>query len=229
VYAYDNERAILDDEKNGVPLSDVWDIPYLNPKARERVGYPTQKPILLLERVITIATDPGDVVLDPFCGSGTTLVAAKLTGRNSIGIDTSNDAVELTEARLEEPIKSKSQLIEKGRDSYLNADKEALNLLQELDVTPVHRNKGIDAILKRQCKGTPVLLRVQKRGEPLTDAAKLLSRATEKKGGFKSILVRTEQYSLFSSETIPENVLVADSTAFAIEKLLGNELTDEDI
>lgn len=236
VYAHDNDKVILDDEKDGVPLSDVWDIPYLNPKARERVGYPTQKPILLLERVITIATDPGDVVLDPFCGSGTTLVAAKLTGRNSIGMDTSNDAVELTRARLEEPLKSRSQLIEKGRNSYLNADKESLNLLQELDIIPVHRNKSIDAILKRQYKGTPVLLRVQKRGESLTEAAKLLSKATEKKGGFKSILVRTEQYSLFSSEAIPENVLVADSTAFAIEKLLGDDmsityykLTDKDI
>ena len=63
-------------------MTDVWNIPYLNPKARERVGYPTQKPILLLEKIINLVTDAGDSVLDPFCGSGTTLVAAKLLGRD---------------------------------------------------------------------------------------------------------------------------------------------------
>jgi site-specific DNA-methyltransferase (adenine-specific) len=74
-------------EKKGVALGDVWEIPYLNPKASERSGYPTQKPILLLERIIEISTDVNDVVLDPFCGSGTTLVAAKLLGRRFIGIE----------------------------------------------------------------------------------------------------------------------------------------------
>ena len=53
-------------KKKGVPLSDVWEIPFLNPKAKERVGYPTQKPILLLEKIIQIATDEGDIVLDSF-------------------------------------------------------------------------------------------------------------------------------------------------------------------
>lgn len=57
------------DEKKGVPLSDVWEIPYLNPKAKERAGYPTQKPIFLLERIINLVTNEGDIVLDPFCGS----------------------------------------------------------------------------------------------------------------------------------------------------------------
>lgn len=225
VYARNEDEIVLDDEKEGVPLGDVWDIPYLNPKARERIGYPTQKPVLLLECIITISTDPGDVILDPFCGSGTTLVAAKLAGRNSIGMDISKEAVELTEARLSEPIKSKSRLVESGRSSYLNADTEALNLLQGLDVVPVQRNKGVDAILRRQYEGTPVLIRVQKRGESLTEAASLLSKAAKRKGALKSILIRTEQNSLFSVENMPENVLVTDSTAFAVEKLLSDELT----
>lgn len=73
----DKGEIVLDTQKRGVPLSDVWEIPFLNPKAKERVGYPTQKPILLLERIIEISTDENDVVLDPFCGSGTTLVASK--------------------------------------------------------------------------------------------------------------------------------------------------------
>ncbi len=86
VYQRDeNGEAISGREKRGVPLSDVWNIPFLNPKAKERIGYPTQKPILLLERIIEISTAKGDCVLDPFCGSGTTLVTAKLLERNYIG------------------------------------------------------------------------------------------------------------------------------------------------
>ena len=68
-------RPIAKGSKRGVPLSDVWDIPYLNPKARERIGFPTQKPLLLLGRIISISSNENDFVLDPFCGSGTTLVA----------------------------------------------------------------------------------------------------------------------------------------------------------
>ncbi len=82
------------------PLGDVWDIPYLNPKAKERVGYPTQKPLLLLERIIQIASHEGDIILDPFCGSGTTLIAATLNRRKAIGIDVSEKAIQLTKGRL---------------------------------------------------------------------------------------------------------------------------------
>lgn len=71
-------EIILKGAKQGVPLSDTWYIPYLNPKARERVGYPTRKPILLLEPIIQLVTDVDDYGLDPFCGSGATLVAASL-------------------------------------------------------------------------------------------------------------------------------------------------------
>ncbi|HJT33449.1 MAG TPA: site-specific DNA-methyltransferase, partial [Pirellulales bacterium] len=73
----DDGNVIANGNKPGVPLSDVWDIPFLNPKAKERTGYPTQKPLSLLERIITLTTNEGDCVLDPFCGSGTTLVAAR--------------------------------------------------------------------------------------------------------------------------------------------------------
>lgn len=221
VYARgEDKEVVLDDEKEGVPLSDVWEIPYLNPKAKERVGYPTQKPILLLERIIEIASEPDDTVLDPFCGSGTTLVAAKLLGRNSIGMDISEDAVNLARARLKKPVKSVSKLMQKGRGAYLTADEEAINLLRGLDLIPVQRNKGIDAILRRQYKGTPVLIRVQKRGEPLMEAAGLLSRAAKKKGGLKAILVRTEEQNSLFCEALPKNVLVLNSTALAIEESL---------
>jgi len=85
-----------------VPLGDVWtDIGVLNNRAKERTGYPTQKPVALLERIIAASSNPGDVVLDPFCGSGTTLVAAERLGRRWIGMDTSPDAVAIAQGRLE--------------------------------------------------------------------------------------------------------------------------------
>src|SRR5204863_2908864 len=107
VYERDeNGKVVHDGHKKGVPVSDVWDIPFLNPKAKERVGYPTQKPILLLERIIQIVTDEGDTVLDPFCGSGTTLVAAHLLSRNCVGIDSSPEAIEITKERLARPTRT---------------------------------------------------------------------------------------------------------------------------
>src|SRR6185437_593121 len=92
----DDGNTVPNGVKRGVPLGDVWDIPFLNPKAKERTGYPTQKPLLLLERIIRLATTEGDRVLDAFCGSGTALVAAQSLNRAAIGIDISEDAVKLT-------------------------------------------------------------------------------------------------------------------------------------
>ena len=75
---------------------DVWvDIPPVNSQARERLGYPTQKPLALLERIIKASSDPGDVVLDPFCGCGTTVEAAIRLGRKFIGIDISPFALDV--------------------------------------------------------------------------------------------------------------------------------------
>ena len=76
------------DEQRGKPLGDVWtDIPPLNSQAKERRGYPTQKPLALLERIIAASSNDGDVVMDPFCGCGTALVAAERMRRKWIGID----------------------------------------------------------------------------------------------------------------------------------------------
>ena len=84
----------------GKLMDDVWAVPIVNPLAKERVGYPTQKPEALLRRIIRVSSNPGDVVLDPFCGSGTTLVAAAALGRRWVGIDASQDACGLAQARL---------------------------------------------------------------------------------------------------------------------------------
>ncbi|WP_367289870.1 DNA-methyltransferase [Laspinema palackyanum] len=221
VYARDEQgEVILNDSKKGVPLSDVWEIPYLNPKAKERVGYPTQKPILLLERIIEIATNPGDLILDPFCGSGTTLVAAQLLGRQGIGMDISADAVDLTQQRLINPIRTDSNLLKKGRKSYLTSDPDALAFLQGLDAIPVHRNKGIDAILKQQFKDKPVLVRVQKSGESLLDAVLLLSKAAQTKGSQCSILIRTQLKEAVPKEVIPSSIQIIDAPALKVAQIL---------
>ena len=82
---------------------DVWtDIPALNPMSRERTGYPTQKPLALLRRIIEVSSNPGDLVLDPFCGCGTACVAAQQLDRRWIGIDIEERAAALLEGRLRE-------------------------------------------------------------------------------------------------------------------------------
>ncbi|MCA1654803.1 MAG: site-specific DNA-methyltransferase [Sphingomonadales bacterium] len=86
-----------------VTVGDVWsDIDRLNQTAKERLGYPTQKPIALLERIIAASSNPGDVVLDPFCGCGTAVDAAQKLGREWIGIDVTHLAIGLIEKRLKE-------------------------------------------------------------------------------------------------------------------------------
>jgi DNA modification methylase len=89
------------DEQRGKPFGDVWtDIPPINARARERLGYPTQKPEPLLERLIQAGSNPGDVVLDAFCGCGTTIAAAQKLERQWIGIDVTFLAINLIRQRL---------------------------------------------------------------------------------------------------------------------------------
>lgn len=213
VYARDEEgRPIPAGTKRGVPLGDVWDIPYLNPKARERTGYPTQKPLLLLERIVTLASRQGDLVLDPFCGSGTAPVAAVTLGRRAIGIDSSEAAVSLTRARLERPVRSTSKLLERGRESYRTADPESLGLLSGLDFVPVHRNAGVDALLKSGEEGRPVAVRAQRRGESIAEAAAKLRRAGVAMQAVRLFLVVREP----SDGPAPEGVELIESPAAAI-------------
>jgi site-specific DNA-methyltransferase (adenine-specific) len=98
------------DEMRGVPLGDVWDdISPINSQADERIGYPTQKPLALLDRIIKSSTNPGDIVLDPFCGCGTTIESAENNGRNWIGIDVAVHAIKVIEVRLAESSKGKAK------------------------------------------------------------------------------------------------------------------------
>lgn len=89
------------DEMQGVPLQDLWtDIPPIGSGMAERLGYPTQKPEALLERVLQASSNEGDMILDPFCGCGTTIAAAERLKRRWVGIDITHLAISLIRHRL---------------------------------------------------------------------------------------------------------------------------------
>ncbi|MEI6210309.1 MAG: DNA methyltransferase [bacterium] len=115
------------DETKGKPVTTNWtDIARISNTAGERLGYPTQKPLALLERIIKGSSNPGDLVLDPFCGCGTTVTAAEKLGRRWIGIDVTHLAITLMKQRLKdsfglEPGKSPTvqSVEEKVRSPYI--------------------------------------------------------------------------------------------------------------
>ncbi len=87
----------------GVPVQNLWDdVPLINNRSNEALGYPTQKPVALLERIIETSSNPGDLVLDPFCGCGTTIAAAQKLGRRWVGIDITHLSISLQKYRLKE-------------------------------------------------------------------------------------------------------------------------------
>lgn len=91
------------DEQEGNPIDDIWtDIQPVQAQAQERLGYPTQKPLALLERIISSSSNEGDLVLDPFCGCGTTVHAAQKLNRRWIGIDITHLAIHLIQRRLKD-------------------------------------------------------------------------------------------------------------------------------
>lgn len=95
-------KLVVDKPTKGLPQRDAWDISIIAGSAKERLGYPTQKPIALLNRIIQASSNPGDMVLDPFCGCATTLVAADRLGRQWAGIDLSPLAIQLVNDRIAE-------------------------------------------------------------------------------------------------------------------------------
>ncbi len=123
------------DEQKGKRLNNIWvDIPNLTARSKERIGYPTQKPLALLERIIGASSNPGDMVLDPFCGCATTCVAAERLKRQWIGIDLSPKSYELVKSRFEQNGIIKSVIHRKGEPKLSKqhqTDKRTLFGIQE--------------------------------------------------------------------------------------------------
>lgn len=149
------------DEQKGEIVGNLWDdINPINSQAQERLGYPTQKPLALLERIIAASSNEGDVVLDPFCGCGTAVHAAQKLGRQWIGIDVTHLAIGLIEKRMGDAFPNLDFEV-KGRPQSLSAaqdlaarDKHQFELwaLSVVDAVPWKGGRkgadgGIDGII----------------------------------------------------------------------------------
>ena len=152
-------------EDRVVVVGDVWtDIDRLNQTAKERLGYPTQKPVALLERIISASSNPGDIVLDPFCGYGTALVAAQKLGRRWIGMDITWLSIAVMRARLKDSfaleavpvigspteVEGARQLAQQGLDGRYQFQYWALSLVDAKPVGGVEKkgaDRGIDGKL----------------------------------------------------------------------------------
>lgn len=103
-YGHKGKEYMLLEDEGGVyrqvVMRDVWHIDATGTVSHERLGYPTQKPLELLKRIVAASSNEGDVVLDPFCGSGTTLLAAQSMNRRWIGIDKNPNAIRIAKSRL---------------------------------------------------------------------------------------------------------------------------------
>jgi DNA modification methylase len=142
------------DEQEGTPVDDIWtDIQPVQSQAAERLGYPTQKPEALLERIIRASSNEGDLVLDPFCGCGTTIAAAQKLGRRWIGIDITHLAITLMKKRLLDAFGPETKFKVMGEPTSL-PDAEALAesdpyqfqwwALGLVGARPVDEKKGAD-------------------------------------------------------------------------------------
>ena len=113
------------DESPGIKLQNLWtDIPPINSQAAERLGYPTQKPLALLHRIIEVSSNPKDVVLDPFCGCGTAVHAAQKLNRQWTGIDITHLAISLIEKRLKDAFGAKCKFEVHGTPKDLDAARD---------------------------------------------------------------------------------------------------------
>lgn len=115
--------------------NDWWnDIPYVNSQAKERTGYPTQKPLALLERIIKASSNEGDMILDPFCGCATACVAAEQLERQWVGIDISSAAEDITKLRLGDEVDKQANLWNTYQDVIVK--REAPIRTDEIEDTP---------------------------------------------------------------------------------------------
>jgi site-specific DNA-methyltransferase (adenine-specific) len=160
---------MYEDESPGERIQNLWeDLPPISSQSAERLGYPTQKPVALLERILNASSNPGDVVLDPFCGCGTTVHAAEKLGRQWIGIDVTHLAIGLIEKRLRDAFPAVQftthgvpQDIHAARDlaargKYHEFEKWALSLIaaQPGNFGKKGADRGLDGRLYFGAKGT---------------------------------------------------------------------------
>ena len=179
------------DEQKGKPLNNIWtDIPNLTATSKERVGYPTQKPLALLERIIGSSSHLGNVVLDPFCGCATTCVAAERLQRQWIGIDLSPKSFKLTKLRFEQHGIIKTVIHQRGNPKLYQQNrtyKYTLFGLQE------GRCKGCQTLTPFRNMTVDYIVAISKGGTDMPDNLQLLCRACKllKGNGTHEQLIQT--------------------------------------
>ncbi|MHB1318702.1 MAG: site-specific DNA-methyltransferase, partial [Anaerolineae bacterium] len=196
------------DEMLGVPLQDLWTD--VTPAfGTEHLGYPTQKPLALLERIIQASSNPGDVVLDPFCGCGTTVCAAQKLGREWIGIDITHLAIALMRQRLDDMFGSAAEYQVLGQPADV-ASAQALALadryqfqmwaLSLIKARPSQDKKGADQgadgvlFFVDEAKGKAKKAVVQvKSGHVTSSVIRDLGHVTEREKAAMGLLVSLEQ------------------------------------
>jgi len=188
------------DEQAGVPIVDVIaDINPIGAQAQERLGYPTQKPVALLERIIAASSHKGDIVLDPFCGCGTTIHAAQKLGRQWVGIDVTYLAINLIKRRLKEAFGGDVQFAEQGQPTDFGSAKELARLdkwqfqqwaLSLIDARPRTEadgkgaDRGVDGMLyfyESKDKREKILVQIKGGGVKRNDMATLLGDVNNQK------------------------------------------------
>src|ERR1017187_6598782 len=188
------------DEAEGMPLQDLWnDVQALRSWHEELLGYPTQKPQALLERIIETSTNPGGLVLDPFCGCGTTVHAAQKTGRQWIGIDVTYLAINLIKRRLKDAFGDNVQFEERGQPTDFDSAKALAELdkwqfqqwaLSLIDARPRTEgegkgaDRGVDGMLyfyESKDKREKILVQVKGGGVKRNDVSTLLGDVNNQK------------------------------------------------
>ena len=155
----------------GKKIDDVWDIPTIAATAKERTGYPTQKPEKLLERIIKASSNEGDIVLDPFCGCGTTIVVAHKLNRRWIGIDINEASIEVIKMRMDKMGLTQGKLdLKVEKPAFLMSQKELMKMTGKQFERWVNKicnakepsyDRGVDGIME---DGTPIQTKTNKVG-----------------------------------------------------------------
>jgi site-specific DNA-methyltransferase (adenine-specific) len=195
----------------GVPIQDIWtDIKTMHNLSSERLGYPTQKPQALLERIVEVSSNKGDVVLDPFCGCGTTIHAAQKLGRQWIGIDVTYLAINLIKRRFKDAFGDDVQYEERGQPTDFHSAKELASLdkwqfqqwaLSLISARPRTEgdgkgpDRGVDGLLyfyDEKDRREKILVQVKGGGVKRNDVATLLGDMNNQKF-VAGILIRLEK------------------------------------
>ena len=189
--------------KKGKKMSDVWDMPTINNMAKERLGWPTQKPLKLLQRIIEMSSNHGDIVADFFCGCGTAIDAAQSLNRQWIGIDASSTACEVMQKRMESRhslfvgVNKKPTTYEEFKTmNPFDFEKAVVRHIGGVTNSIQVADGGVDGRLAFD--GTPI--QVKKDSKPVGDVDKFRSFYVHLKSHGRGIFISQEGYSRKAKE-----------------------------